>query len=399
MGRERDGGAEYLSANSMPGIWQEHLRNGPPWVRLALPAEADLVVVGSGIVGLFTALHYKRAHPSHRVVVVERGMGPDGASVRNAGFACFGSPSELLADMEKEGDDAALARVEERWRGLLELRHELGDDRIGFQATGGYELFGTADPLYTRVADGFDRLNKNLRGIFGRQVYEWRDDRRVDLGLNTGHLAFTGLEGPIHTGRMMHALLQKAAELRVEVVFGSDVANVEDEHQHVTVVLRDEKRIRTANAVIATNGYAKELIPGIDVVPARGQVLLTGPVEGLKLRGTFHANEGYYYFRDFESCVLLGGGRHLDPKGETTTEDAVTGPIQADLEHMLGEVILRGKPFTIAQRWSGVMGFRTKGKTPLVERISPRVAVAAGLSGMGVAIGIRVARRAAELIE
>lgn len=363
-----------------------------------LPAKADLVVVGSGIVGLFTALHYKRSHPAHRVVVLERGKGPDGASVRNAGFACFGSPSELLADMEKEGEEAALTRVEERWRGLLELRHELGDERIGFQETGGYELFGTADPLYTKVAERFDRLNMNLRGIFGRQVYEWRDGLKGELALNTGHLAFTGLEGPIHTARMMKALLQKTEQSGVEVVFAADVSKVEDEQSHATVTLRDEKRIRSANAVIATNGYAKDLVPGIDVVPARGQVVLTGPVGGLKLRGTFHANEGYYYFRDFEGGVLLGGGRHLDPIGETTTEDAVTGPIQADLERMLREVILPDKPFTIAHRWSGVMGFRSKSKTPLVEHITPRVVVAAGLSGMGVAIGIRVARKAAQLL-
>ena len=58
-----------------------------------------MAVIGGGIVGLFTALFHKRAHPSHHVVVLEKGAFPSGASVRNAGFACFGSPSELLADI------------------------------------------------------------------------------------------------------------------------------------------------------------------------------------------------------------------------------------------------------------------------------------------------------------
>lgn len=398
MGAKDDRGAGYLSANSMPGIWQERSFSGPPLQGAVLPAKADVVVVGAGIVGLFTALHYKRAHPAHRVVVLERALAPDGASVRNAGFACFGSPSELLADMDKEGEAAAMARVEERWQGLLELRHELGDERIGFEPTGGHELFGEADPLYTKVAEGFDRLNGSLHSIFGQRVYEWRNGLKGDLGLNTGHLAFTSLEGPIHTGRMMRTLLGKVQELGVEVVFDADVASVEEQQDRALLVLKSGPRLPCAVVVIATNGYATELLPSIDVRPARGQVLLTAPVVGLRLCGTFHANEGFYYFRDFEGGVLLGGGRHLDVEGEATSEEGTTPVIQADLERQLRQVILPGKDFTITHRWSGVMGFRREGKTPFIDFVSPRLVAAVGLSGMGVAIGIRVARRAAALL-
>ena len=398
MGGEEENCAGYLSANSMAGIWQEHSFRGVQLQGAPLPAKADVVVVGAGIVGLFTALHYKRAHGSHRVVVLERGNGPDGASVRNAGFACFGSPSELLADVAKEGEATAMARVEERWRGLLELRRELGDERIGFEPTGGHELFSEADPLYTKVAEGFDRLNGSLHSIFGQRVYEWRDGRKSDLGLNTGHLAFTALEGPIHTGRMMRTLLAKTLEAGVDVVFGSEVQNIAEDRNGAVLGMKDGSQLSCAIVVVATNGYACDLIPDVDVVPARGQVLLTAPIAGLHLRGTFHANEGFYYFRDFEGGVLLGGGRHLDVVGESTTEDATTPLIQADLERMLSDVILPNTAFTISHRWSGIMGFRKKGKTPLVDFVSPRVVAAVGLSGMGVAIGIRVARKAADLL-
>ena len=54
---------------------------------------------------------------------------------------------------------------------------------------------------------------------------------------------------------------------------------------------------------------------------------------------------------------------------------------------------------TIANRWSGTMAFGRHSKSPLVERIGERVAVAVRMGGMGVAIGIRVARRAADLLE
>ncbi len=368
------------------------------WEQQGFQGDQDLVVVGAGLIGLFTALHYQRKFPGHRVLVVERGAHPAGASVKNAGFACFGSPSEILADMNAEGADAALARVEERWRGLLELRAELGDEAIGFEPCGGHEVYGAGDALYTAVVQRFDELNTLLHPIFGRPAYEWHDQRIGDLGLVAEHLAYTSLEGTVNTGRMMRSLLARVVGVGVQVRFEQNVRSVEDTGGSVVLEMGNGGHIRGAHAVIATNGYASELLPGVDVVPARGQVLLTSPIPGLRLKGTFHAEEGYYYFRNFEGRVLLGGGRHLDKAGETTPEDGLTALIQDALEQMLRTTIIPGTHFTVEHRWSGIMGFRGKGKSPLVDRRSPRVVVAAGLSGMGVAIGIRVARKAAELI-
>ena len=42
----------------------------------------DLIVVGSGIVGLSAALHYQLAHPKKKVAVIERGLFPSGASTK-----------------------------------------------------------------------------------------------------------------------------------------------------------------------------------------------------------------------------------------------------------------------------------------------------------------------------
>lgn len=382
----------------MRSIWQQRDFRAPTTGQNNGGGHAELMVVGAGIVGTFTALHYKRAHPQHRVLVLERGPIPDGATVRNAGFACFGSPSELLADIAKEGEAAALARVEERWCGLQELRGELGDDRIGFEPTGGYELFAAGEALYNLVAEGFDRLNGALLGIFGKTVYEWRTERIGDLGLRCEHLAFTALEGPVHSGKLVSTLMAKASQMGVEFRFGQEAMAVEEQSDKARVRTRAGQNWTADRIVVATNGYAKDLLPELDVVPARGQVLVTSPIPGLKLKGTFHAHEGFYYFRDFEGGVLLGGGRHLDMAGETTTEHATTQAIQQDLERLLREVILPGQPFTVDHRWGGIMGFRSAGKTPLVERLSERVVCAVGLSGMGVAIGIRVARKAARLV-
>ncbi len=390
--------AKYDNFGPWPKVAGRTTRMYSIWESRSFRGDPDLVVVGAGITGLFTALHYKRKFRRKRVVVLERGPHPSGASVKNAGFACFGSPSELLHDIDTEGEAAALHRVEERWRGLVELRETLGDAAIGFEAVGGYELFVKDSPLYTRVAERLDALNAALQGIFGKNVFTWADQRIPALGLNADHLVWNPLEGAVDSGMLMRALLAKVQGEGVEVRFSSSVEGWEEEPDGVEFRLADAGTVKAAQAVIATNGYSRTLIPVIDVLPGRGQVVLTSVIPGLQLKGTFHMDEGFYYFREYDGRVLLGGGRNLNKAGETTTEDGTTPQIQTALEELLRQTILPGRAFSIAQRWSGVMGFGSQGGPPVVERISPNVVAAAGLGGIGVAIGIRVGRLAAELV-
>lgn len=369
------------------------------WEAEQFHARPDLVVIGGGIVGLFTALFHKRKHPGHRVLVVERGAFPSGASVKNAGFACFGSPSELLADLDKEGAEAMLARVEERWRGLLELRSELGDTAIGFEATGGHEIYPTHTDVYTEVADRFNALNDTLRPIFGEQVFRWDDRAIARFGLaGVGHLVRTDLEGPLDTGKLMFSLVRKVIAEGILFRPRTRVVSLMESPSAVTLRMEDGLEMDTAMVAVCTNGYAHELLPDLPVEPARGQVLKTSPIPGLRIRGTFHYDEGFYYFRDHQGGLLLGGGRNLDIVGETTAEEGTTVRIQDALEELLRTLIIPGQPFNIERRWSGIMGMGPS-KSPIIERRSERVVIAVGLGGMGVAIGIRVARRASALVD
>ena len=61
--------------------------------------DIDFAIVGSGIVGLNCALALREKYPSASILVLEKGILPQGASTKNAGFACFGSLSELLDDL------------------------------------------------------------------------------------------------------------------------------------------------------------------------------------------------------------------------------------------------------------------------------------------------------------
>jgi glycine/D-amino acid oxidase-like deaminating enzyme len=112
------------------------------------------------------------------------------------------------------------------------------------------------------------------------------------------------------------------------------------------------------------------------------------------VRGTFHYNRGFYYFRNVGDRILLGGGRNLDFRGETTTELAITDQIQQRLESLLREVILPNTQFQIDGRWSGIMAFGEP-LEPLISEVRPRVLCAVRCNGMGVALGTLTGSRAA----
>ena len=129
----------------------------------------------------------------------------------------------------------------------------------------------------------------------------------------------------------------------------------------------------------------------------RGQILLTEPLENLQLKGTFHYDEGYIYFRNLGNRILLGGARNQDFETEETTALETTEFLQNYLENFLKEVILPNQEFEISQRWSGIMAMG-KEKSPIVKQISNRQIVAVRLSGMGVALAPKIGEMVGDLL-
>jgi len=154
----------------------------------------------------------------------------------------------------------------------------------------------------------------------------------------------------------------------------------------------------TKKLLIATNGFANQLLPELKVTPARAQVLITKPIKNLKIKGTFHLEEGYYYFRNIDDRLLLGGGRNLAFKEETTTELKTTQLIQNKLEALLKTTILPNQPVEIEHRWAGIMGVGMI-KHPIVKQISNSVYCGVRMGGMGVAIGSIIGEQLGDLIE
>lgn len=360
----------------------------------------DYIVIGSGIVGLSTAASIVEKQPKAKVVVLERGLLPSGASTKNAGFACFGSLTEILADLKTMPETEALALVALRYKGLSKLRGRLGDNNIGFEHFGGYELL--FEENHTCLNE-IEKLNNLLQPVFGKNSIQHNNSLIKQFGFSekVKHIIEHPLEGQIDTGKMMESLIYYVQQKGVKIITGCKVGNIEENETHTTAFIAEPVSQQTIafsakKIICCTNAFTTTFFPELNIVPGRGQVLITKPIANLKFKGVFHFDEGYYYFRNVGNRVLFGGGRNIDFEGEATTTFGTTENILNSLTQKLQQIILPETPFEIEATWSGIMAFGNN-KFPILKQASKNIIIAARLGGMGVAIGSELGEKAAHL--
>ena len=360
------------------------------WLR-----NVDFTIVGSGIVGLSTALQLQQKLPKAKIVILEKGLFPQGASTKNAGFACFGSLSEILQDLQSHTPDEVVALVKQRHDGLQLLRATLGDDNLSYKQLGGYELFLEKDRrLYETCLQHIKNVNTLLKPIFKAEVFSNVTNSFGFTKVQDNYIR-NQFEGQIDTGKMMQALIRKAQKQGIIILNNTTVESyIED--VNTVAIKTNHFEFSSTKLIITTNGFAQQLL-NEDIQPARAQVLITKPIQDLHIKGTFHLDCGYYYFRNIDNRILLGGGRNLDFATETTTKFSQTERIQTALEALLATTILPNTPFEIEHRWSGIMGVGAQ-KTPIVKQLSNHTYCGVRMGGMGVAIGSIIGKEVSALI-
>jgi gamma-glutamylputrescine oxidase len=366
------------------------------WEQQYLLASIDVLVIGSGIVGMLTAIELKQKNALLNVAIAERGFLPQGATTRNAGFACFGSISELMDDLKTTPHNQVSALLTKRYNGLKRLRSIVPDDAIEYYEHGGYELF-TSETNYNSCVHALPYFNTMAAEAFGiNNVYscvtnaeQWKMGTTLSIK--------NKLEGQLNSGKLTLALQAKLQVLNIKTYNGLDVDALHDNETNCTITTKDGYKITAKKVIITNNAFAKKLLPAIDVTPGRGQVLVTSVVPNLPWKGCYHYDGGYVYFRNIDGRVLLGGGRNINFESEQTTHFGTTTDIQQYLKHLLDTLILPNTPYTIDYNWSGIMAFGET-KNPIVQQVSTNVYCAVRMGGMGVALGSLTAKEVADLI-
>jgi glycine/D-amino acid oxidase-like deaminating enzyme len=299
------------------------------------------------------------------------------------------------------GTDKMLELVELRYKGLKRIQKYFSKKEIDFELCGGYELYEEGVISTEKLEENISYLNSLLKPITDtKKTFRLADENISEFGFGkTKHLVKNNLEGYQHSGKLVQALLHKVQGMGVNVLNGVEITTINYGDNKIELNTAQPFNLSTNKLLLCTNAFTKALLPELDIIPARGQVLLTSPIKSLPFRGTFHSDEGFYYFRNLGNKVLLGGARNKAFAEEATSDLDTSDFIQHELEKYLAEIILPGlqNEYTIEHRWAGIMAFG-KEKMPIVKQVSPNVFCAVRMSGMGVALAPIVAQQVAEMM-
>lgn len=359
------------------------------WEKKYWLPKVDFCIIGAGIVGLSTGIYLKEKYPDKSVLVLERGNIPQGASTKNAGFACYGTAGEILDDLSQIQEKKIIETIKLRWAGLQLLQSLVPAKAIDYINCGGYELFYSAEE-YEKCANSLSSVNKILKDATG--ITDTLKTIDSSHGNFYTRAIFNKYEGQLNPVKLVSALIRKAERLKILIRFGAELSGYHISKNNIKLYVSTKEFDSTCTTLIfATNAFTKKFLPDIDVAPSRNQVVVTSEIENLNLQGTYHVDKGYIYFRNIGNRLLLGGARNLDSETEKTEK---LGENPLILEHLkkFMQQKLSIDPRLIDHQWSGIIA-TGESKLPIIIRHADNVYAAVRLGGMGVATGAAVARK------
>ena len=284
-----------------------------PLARVSRDGRPDVVVIGGGVTGCSCALTLAEA--GLRVRLFEARRVAWGASGRNGGFALRGLAISYPQARERFGSAAPeLWRFTER---SLDRMEELAGDAL--RRVGSFRL--ADDEELDALRAEYEALRED--GISA----EWVDELSAPLDATfRGAILHPG-DGSLQPARWVRRLAGRAVAAGTEIVEETRVESLDD--------------VDAEHIVIATDGYTSGLLPELDrtIKPVRGQVIVTEPLAETLYPRPHYARHGFDYWQQTpDRRLVLGGRRDKNLDAEFTNEEALTEPIQAELEGFAAEL-------------------------------------------------------------
>jgi len=348
---------------------------------ILLPSEVDICIVGAGLTGLWSAYEYAKKYPENTVLIIEKGIIPQGASTRNAGFACFGSPSEILYDISINGVEKTMQVVKERFCGIQKIKHLFPKYLIDYEDCGGYDCLEIGE----KIVEQLPFLNNLLAPITGSPNTFYTVAAPKELQ-SFPCVVKNDFEASIHSGKLVKALTELVKQMSVQILYGTAFEKSENlKNDKLVVKSSNGFSFITSHILFTTNAFTQGLFPKLNVLPGRGLMLLSAPIDNFTLNGTFHAEEGFIYFRNIGKRLLIGGARNKNIIAETTTEFGVNTLIKDALLAFTKKHFTQIKDIIFESEWSGIMAF-TPTKLAEIVQINPKQQAIICCNGMGVAL-------------
>ena len=339
----------------------------------------DVVIVGAGYTGLWTAYYLRRADPGLRIAILEAETAGFGASGRNGGWCSALYPVSLSALAREHGRDAAIAQHRAMHATVAEIGRVVESEHLDADwALGGTITVARTGPQLERAREEIDEAR---RFGFGEDDLALLDAAEARSRLNADSVL-----GGVYTPHCATIQPAKLARSLARVVEASGVAIYEQTRvQRISPGRVDTDRgpVRAEVVVRATEGFTPRLQGHRrTVVPVYSLMVATEPLSsgvwddiGLAARETFaDLRHLIVYGQRTADDRLVFGGRgapyHFGSRISPGYDDvpAVFAALREALPELLPAVAganfthAWGGPLGIARDWHASVGFdRTTG--------------------------------------
>jgi len=293
--------------------WLDDPAAPTPQPPLTQSISTDLLIVGAGFAGLWTALLAKEENPNRDVVIVEAGTAAIGASGRNGGFMDASLTHSFLNGHSRWPHQIAhLHALGVRNLQAIEATLKRLNIECDFQLVGEIDI-ATEEYLLDEI-QGFVELAKPY-GV----PFEFFDRAQLQARVKSP-LFLGGIKRPdcaiVNPAQLAWGLRRACLELGVRLFENSPVNNLDEEANHV-VAKTPHGQITARKVALATNAFPP-LLKRISyyVVPVYDYVLMTEPLTPNQRDSIgWHGREGlsdgnnqFHYFRTTLDGRILWGG-------------------------------------------------------------------------------------------